>query len=400
MKQALLVLGMHRSGTSALTYMVGRLGADLPKALLPAIPENNELGFWEPMHLVALHDELLSSAGTSWYDFQAFPRKWYDTDSAKEYRDKIIQLLYEEFGNSDFFVVKDPRICRLVPLWVKVLQLFEAEPNFIIPLRNPLEVAYSLKKRDGIPIGQGTLMWLRHVLEAERFTRPYKRSFLVYTEILKNWQGTAERVAQDLKFDWPVSYSSAAPQIDNFILSGHKHYNFSERELEKDTEVSIWVVDTYKSLMLASSEKSSDFQMVLDEVYKCFERACEAFKGIFNDVEGRVIRECAALDEKLKQEKQNAREQINYRESLLSDLRLQLQEEKNNARAQIEYRDSLVAEIEQQLKDDNENAQSQIILRDSIIAELEVQQNALANSPRRLLGRFGKLLFQKVHRRG
>jgi hypothetical protein len=68
-RRAVIVLGMHRSGTSALARVISLLGADLPNGLLKQGPEN-EAGFWESAKLVAIHDELLSSAGSSWDDWR------------------------------------------------------------------------------------------------------------------------------------------------------------------------------------------------------------------------------------------------------------------------------------------------------------------------------------------
>jgi hypothetical protein len=64
-RRAILVAGMHRSGTSALTRMVNLLGAALPEDLLPA-SRGNELGHWEPAKIVELHDKMLESAHSGW----------------------------------------------------------------------------------------------------------------------------------------------------------------------------------------------------------------------------------------------------------------------------------------------------------------------------------------------
>jgi len=65
-------------------------------------------------------------------------------------------------------VIKDPRICRLVPLWTSVLERIGVEAVFLIAFRNPIEVAESLKVRDGFHPAKSLLMWLRHVIDAER----------------------------------------------------------------------------------------------------------------------------------------------------------------------------------------------------------------------------------------
>src|SRR5262245_37750610 len=78
-RQALLVLGMHRSGTSAITRIFNLLGADLPKNLMSSGP-GNELGHWESNDLVIIHDDLLTSAGSKWDDWRAFNPDWYESN--------------------------------------------------------------------------------------------------------------------------------------------------------------------------------------------------------------------------------------------------------------------------------------------------------------------------------
>src|SRR5580658_5857134 len=83
--QALLVLGMHRSGTSALTRVFSLLGADLPNNMLDANP-TNEAGHWESLDLMVGHDELLASAGSRWDDWRAFNPDWDQSGVAEDYR--------------------------------------------------------------------------------------------------------------------------------------------------------------------------------------------------------------------------------------------------------------------------------------------------------------------------
>src|SRR5262245_64476851 len=74
-KTALVVAGMHRSGTSALTRVLSLLGCDLPKTLM-AGAASNETGHWESQAVADFNDELLESAGSSWHDWLAFNAGW------------------------------------------------------------------------------------------------------------------------------------------------------------------------------------------------------------------------------------------------------------------------------------------------------------------------------------
>ena len=85
-------------------------------------------------------------------------------------------------------LLKDPRICQFVPLWTSILESLDIEPLCVISIRNPLEVAASLKARDelgpatplgkpvGIPAAKALLLWLRCFLDAERDTLAASRA--------------------------------------------------------------------------------------------------------------------------------------------------------------------------------------------------------------------------------
>jgi hypothetical protein len=57
-REALLVLGMHRSGTSAVAGLLVRLGAQPPKTLMEGDADNRK-GYWESTALCAFHERLL-----------------------------------------------------------------------------------------------------------------------------------------------------------------------------------------------------------------------------------------------------------------------------------------------------------------------------------------------------
>src|ERR1700731_2068994 len=116
----ILVLGMHRSGTSALAGALGAMGGQLPKrAAGPRIDNPN--GFFEPIEIILTHDRLLAAAGTSWSDFDAIPSEWFGSQEAERFADELEAALRIDYADAPLFVVKDPRICRLVPLWRQVL---------------------------------------------------------------------------------------------------------------------------------------------------------------------------------------------------------------------------------------------------------------------------------------
>ena len=181
-KIAILVAGMHRSDTSALTCALSLLGCDLPKT------PSSDPEHWESMVIMNLNDEILASAGSAWHDWGAFNQGWYASPVIDEFRERAQAALESEFGASRLFVLKDPRICRLLGFWIEAAEVLGASPLVVSPIRNPLEVAASLEARDGMDPSIAQRLWLRHVLDAEAASRHLKRSYVRYDDLIGEWQ--------------------------------------------------------------------------------------------------------------------------------------------------------------------------------------------------------------------
>ena len=93
--------------------------------------------------------------------------------------------LAEEFGDVGLAVMKDPRMCRIMPFWRPVFEEANLSVCAVLPIRSPLEVAWSLNCRDGLRLAYGCLLWLRHVLDAEAETRGMARAVMDWPQFLK-----------------------------------------------------------------------------------------------------------------------------------------------------------------------------------------------------------------------
>ncbi|WP_141690474.1 MULTISPECIES: hypothetical protein [unclassified Ensifer] len=231
----LVVLGMHRSGTSALTRVLSFLGAELPNRLMGP-SRGNETGHWEPQNLAAINDQLLSEGDSSWDDWRKFDCRSLD-ERYLHFRDAIAVCLQEDFGNSGLFVSKDPRICRLVPLFKDASDQLDVELRYIIPYRNATEVAASLSARDGITVGYAKLMWARHILDAEAETRGLARVFVPYDALLSDFEGVCNRIGACLDVEWPISVTEARVNIAAFLRPDLRHHQTSGESLQSEGEI-------------------------------------------------------------------------------------------------------------------------------------------------------------------
>ena len=130
-------------------------------------PTDHPRGFWESAAFHKFHERLLHAANSRWDSWTRFSPSWRDAPIPAELANEFRALLEQEFGRAPLFVVKDPRICRLVPFWLRSLKGERISTAAIITVPSPLEVAQSLMARDGLGQEHALLMWLRHVLDAE-----------------------------------------------------------------------------------------------------------------------------------------------------------------------------------------------------------------------------------------
>ena len=217
--------------------------------------ERNPRGYFESQRIRELHDELLAEAGSAWDDFSEFPRGWFGSPIAAAWVQRMAQTVREEFGVSPFFVVKDPRACRLVPFWDNVLTEVGAEPFFVIAVRNPLEVARSLARGEGTDEARGLRLWLRHFLAAERDTRGRSRSIVTYDELLRDWRGTVRKMSRDLDLRFPHRTDAVVAQVDEFLSPSLRNQQVSEDELLVHDDIAARVNEVFQWATAAARGK-------------------------------------------------------------------------------------------------------------------------------------------------
>lgn len=188
LKQHLLfILGMHRSGTSAVAGQFHQLGVHFGTRLMPPTSANAR-GFFEHVDVVNLHDRLLLQLDSSWDDVAPTCDRTYP-ECAQLYRRELEHILENDFDHEEpLWGIKDPRLCRLLSWWKPLVNALPREPIFIIVFRNPDSVAQSLATRDGFSFEKSYLLWLQHYLNAEQLTRGHLRLFINFENFLSDWQ--------------------------------------------------------------------------------------------------------------------------------------------------------------------------------------------------------------------
>lgn len=221
-RTAYLVLGMHRSGTSAVTQLLSLAGAQLPKNVMPG-DEHNAQGYFEPWRIATFNDERLRAAGSAWDDAFAYPSPETPPAEAAEWLRRGGALFSEEFASRRYPLMKDPRVTVLLPFWRQVFDAAGLGARCVIPVRHPLAVAGSLARRDGFAPQKSVLLWSAYMLAAEAYSRDLPRAFVDYDSMLADWRGEVARIERAHEAALPKLGKAAARAIDAALTSELRH---------------------------------------------------------------------------------------------------------------------------------------------------------------------------------
>lgn len=203
MTRIVLVLGMHRSGTSVVARGLQCLGVNLGDRLMVPQPDN-PTGFFEDQDLVDIDDGVLQQLGATWDDPPPFCEGTLEVIAAGRLGATARQRLSSKVSADIPFAFKDPRLSVMLPFWRPIFQELRLEASYIVVLRNPLSVAASLRQRNAIPEDRAMYLWLRYMLAAATEVDPHwPNVFVEYDTVMARPHAELEKIARalDLKFD-------------------------------------------------------------------------------------------------------------------------------------------------------------------------------------------------------
>ena len=142
--RCVFVVGMARSGTSALTEALSTLGLSLPIAsdLMPG-DQWNAHGYFESSSLTEFNGKF-SKRSAEVSRPPVLPVGWEQGDIAGSRVDEAARLFEASFTSAGDIVWKDPRLCILLPFWRRILSDWDQAAVFA--WREPYSVARSLQE--------------------------------------------------------------------------------------------------------------------------------------------------------------------------------------------------------------------------------------------------------------
>ncbi len=208
--------------------------------LMPAQADNPD-GFWEHLGFVALNDELLNELGGAW----DLPPK-QDENFAQASLDPLrmkARLLIERFNSAGPWGWKDPRNSLTLPFWQNLLPGMKT----LIMVRNPLEVAHSMKERNRNSYSFGLRLWEIYNRRVIETANEENRLVTHYDLFFENAETELRRIANFIGLpDAAVSKAAA------LVKRRRRHTHFTVEHLI-DARVDPEVIELYRALNAEAS---------------------------------------------------------------------------------------------------------------------------------------------------
>ncbi|MGZ3158719.1 MAG: rhamnan synthesis F family protein, partial [Burkholderiaceae bacterium] len=247
----IVVLGMHRSGTSAITRGLKVLGVNLGDTLYGPMKDVNEKGFWEDVHLNSLNVEILDFLGSNWDHFSTVTKGDLAILRNEGYFLRAVELLREKIS-SPVFGIKDPRLAKLLPFWKEVFDYCQFDVSYVLAVRHPLSVVKSLSKRDGFDSRKSYLLWLGHVISSLTGSAGNKRVIVDYDFLMLSPEHELMRIAERLNL--VVDGAELEKYIVDFLDRDLQHTIYHLQDLPLDPTCPPLVHEVYASLLEVASD--------------------------------------------------------------------------------------------------------------------------------------------------
>ena len=291
-KQLIVILGMHRSGTSAITRGLKALGVDLGDHLMQAISGNNDKGFWEDLDIYAFNNELLNCISHDWHSNVPITQSEFDRKDLSSLRQRAVELLRQKTQSASVFGIKNPHIARLLPFWKKIFDQVGLDAGYVITVRHPMSVAQSLKKRDGFDVEKSYYLWLGHVVPSILESEGHPRVVVNYDLLMDHPEEQLLRIAQQINLTNESINAHVLEEYKNdFLEEGLRHTRFRPEDLMHDPAVPKDVMEAYDALeRLARDELSVDTPEVHDTFTQLNQRLRDISPALkcMTNLEGRL----------------------------------------------------------------------------------------------------------------
>jgi hypothetical protein len=281
---ALFVLGVPRSGTSALTRVLSLCGGRLPAGLVGA-SAGNPLGHWEPRTSLRLNEKILHRHDSAWYDpsLRLQEEGAFDAEAKAACLAKIEAFL-ARLPATPLVVIKDLQITMLSEMWFEAARQAGFDIAAVIAVRHPNEVMASLAALEALKGASPQLsgaLWLKFNLLAERHTRGLPRVFVDYANLLDDWRREIKRISAALEINLDTPDEDAVEEFLSRDLHRQQHSGPVIEPFGTD-----WLSTVYEQVAAAARDNRWDGS-ALDRVFEAYQASEYGFRTAFKDFRDR-----------------------------------------------------------------------------------------------------------------
>jgi hypothetical protein len=306
-KNLIVVLGMHRSGTSALTRALECFDISLGDNLVGA-GQDNPKGYFEDLEINHFNSRLLQSIGRDWHTLLPLSDVDFDSPLFAEYRNKAVELITAKMAPVNSFGFKDPRMCMLLPFWKLVFDQIDCNVYYLISSRNPTSVASSLNKRDGYSFEKSYFLWLQYMSSVLFHTINEKRIVSDYSMLLINPVAEMQRLSTLFLTGLNLNTNKLSNFANDFIDTSLNHSSYDAEDIK-----SLASPDYVKTLFNVLSAASEDVTIIDSP------SSLQIITSIYTEAVTEIKSYCQShYDEEIKDSINSLYKEITYLEDKLS----------------------------------------------------------------------------------
>ena len=271
--RVIVVVGMHRSGTSLVTRGLNALGVPLGDNVLSQSAPDNEKGHWEDIDVREFNERMMASLALQWDVIGAGDEAAMGAASLMPVVEEGKALVRSKLAGNRVWAFKDPRIGRLWPFWRRVLVGDpEWRVNFVWSVRHPVSVARSLRHRNGFGSLKSHLLWMHHNRAPYGDIAANRHVVVDYDRMLMQPREELGRMAVSLELG-AMSGDSVDAFVNEFVDPDLRHFDrwdeIGDRRVSVGVEHAACVA--YEALrsvsMDADSLRGAAFRAEWDDAY-------------------------------------------------------------------------------------------------------------------------------------
>lgn len=257
-KNVLVILGMARSGTSAIARGVKALGIDLGDKFKAPSDRWNPKGFFEDTDIVyKINRGVLYALDYPWMSTTLIDELQAHQGALQDFKKSAVSLIRQRMATSQYWGFKDPRTAKILPFWQAVFADLNLKDSYVIALRNPLASAYSYQSLSGCDLEEALLLWLMHVVPAVDGTMGKNRVVVSYELLMQDPHLQLNRIRIGLDIPDLADTSEIDTYADEFLDKKLRHFDCSSDELKSHPAAMVapLCVRVYNLLLLLAKDE-------------------------------------------------------------------------------------------------------------------------------------------------